>query len=145
MSQQEKKLTQNPFGEGLQGELLTAECSRQEFLKPDAYLDLADAPSLIIDTLRYLAGNSLVKGVAILAEQKGNGFLFRAFKESLADETDSSRAEDAVRATILAVSNGAMESLYMEGGSFEASEKQIRDYVSGTPEIMLLGIIKFTE
>ena len=145
MSQQEKGFTQNPFEEGVQGELLAAECSRREFLKPDAFPDLADAPRFSTDTLKYLAGNPLVKGVAILAEQKGNGFLFKVFKGSLTDETESSRAKDTVIDINLRMKNGAMESLYMDGRTFEESEKEVRQYTSETPGIMLLGIIRFTD
>ena len=60
MSTQEGGVSPNPSEEGAQGELLVAECSRQEFLSPDDTFShiLANAPPFITDTLRYLAGNS---------------------------------------------------------------------------------------
>ena len=146
MSPQERDISPNPFEEGVQGELLTAEFSRQEFLrKPDAFSYIADAPRFVTDTLRYLAGNSLVKGFAVIVEQEGNGFLFKAFKESLAKELDSFRAEETIRDISLRMNNGAMESVYMEGKTFEELEQEVRQYTSETPGIMLLGIIKFTD
>ena len=145
MSQQERPVSAIPFEEGFQVELLTGEFSRQEYLKPDAFSDIADAPHFITDTLRYLAGNSLVKGLAVIGEQEGNGFLLKAFKENLAKEPDRLRAEETIRDISLRMNNGAMESVYMEGKTFEDLEQEVRQDVAGTPGIMLLGVIKFTD
>ncbi len=139
-------ILQESFEEGFQLELLAFEFKREDFLRDGAFSVIEDMPVFLEDSLRAYASSQSVKGLVIIAgEGEIGGILIEVLREPSIEETDADRIRLSAVGINLKRHNVVTEWVNLEGKPFEDVEKEIRDEVWQTPDVMLGGIVKFTD